>query len=364
MNKKIFLVIGGLGLGGTEKQLFLKAKYLKNKYNLTIIFFYERGELYKDFKKIGVELIDLTNKNKIKLLRYINVFINLWIILKKRKPHIVHFYLPHAYLLGGIFSYFFQKTNFLMSRRSLNFYQNKIPFIRSIEKRILHRKMQKILVNSNAIRKQLIEDECVERSKIEVIYNLIEKKKNTKKKKNKIIKIIFLANLIPYKNHNMIIKVANLLPCKLKYEILLVGKGTKEYVACLKKKVKKLKLENKISFLGQIQNPNYLLDKSDIGILCSNEEGLSNSILEYMNFNLPIVATKVGGNTEMIKNNFNGYLVKTNDYIDFTKKLEKLITDKKMRNRFGNNNLKILKKNFSLKNNLEKYEKIYDKLKS
>ena len=51
-------------------------------------------------------------------------------------------------------------------------------------------------------------------------------------------------------------------------------------------------------------NPNYLLNRSDIGIICSNEEGLSNSILEYMNFNLPIVATKVGGNPEMIKNNF------------------------------------------------------------
>ena len=83
--KKIFIVIGGFGLGGTEKQLFLKAKYLKDKYNLTIIFFYQKGELYKDFKELGVKLIDLTNTNKIKLLRYINIFINLWIILKKKK---------------------------------------------------------------------------------------------------------------------------------------------------------------------------------------------------------------------------------------------------------------------------------------
>ena len=361
-NKKIFIVIGGFGLGGTEKQLFLKVKYLKDKFNLTIIFFYQKGELYKDFKKLGVKLIDLTNTNKIKLLRYINIFINLWIILKKENAQIVHFYLPHSYLLGGLLSYFFPKTNFLMSRRSLNFYQDKILFIKSIEKWLLHTKMNKILVNSNAIRKQLIEDEGVEKSKIEIVYNLIERQKITKKKANEIIKIIFLANLIPYKNHNMIINAAELLPSKLKYKILLVGKGTKEYVDGLKKKVKQLNLENKINFLGQIKNPNNLLNKSDIGIICSNEEGSSNSILEYMNFNLPIIATKVGGNPEMIKNNFNGYLVMTNDYIDLSKKLEKLIIDKKLRKKLGNNNLKFLEKKFSLKENLEKYFKIYNKL--
>ena len=67
MNKKIFIVIGSLGLGGTEKQLFLKVKNLKKKYNFTIIFFYEKGELYEDFKQLGIKLIDLTDKNKIKL---------------------------------------------------------------------------------------------------------------------------------------------------------------------------------------------------------------------------------------------------------------------------------------------------------
>ena len=39
---------------------------------------------------------------------------------------------------------------------------------------------------------------------------------------------------------------------------------------------------------------------ADIGILTSNEEGLSNSILEYMSYGLPVIATRVGGNVEQI----------------------------------------------------------------
>ena len=362
MNKQIFIVIGSLGLGGTEKQLLLKVKNLKKKYNFTIIFFYKKGELYDEFKKHKVKLIDLTDKNKIKLYKYIKVFIKLMIILKRKQPKIVHLYLPHAYLIGGWFSYIFTNINFLMSRRSLNFYQKRIPFIQFIEKKILHPKMKKILVNSYAIKKQLVEEESVISSKVKVIHNLIEIKKKKPKQENKIVKIIFLANLIPYKNHNMIIEVANLLPRNLKYEIQILGKGDEKYTQSLKKKIKISKLNDKLKFLGLIKDPNIILEKSDIGIMCSNEEGLSNSILEYMSHNLPIIATNVGGNSEMIKNNLNGYLIRMTDHKDFASKLRILIKNKKLRNKLGKNNMKLLKHKFVFKDNLEKYINVYNNM--
>ena len=48
--KKIFIVIGSLDLGGTEKQLLLKLLSLKNKFNFSIVVFYKRGDLYNIFK--------------------------------------------------------------------------------------------------------------------------------------------------------------------------------------------------------------------------------------------------------------------------------------------------------------------------
>ena len=48
--------------------------------------------------------------------------------------------------------------------------------------------------------------------------------------------------------------------------------------------------------MGLVKNTQKILLESDIGLLCSDEEGLSNSILEYMSYQLPIIATDVGGN--------------------------------------------------------------------
>ena len=49
----------------------------------------------------------------------------LWGLKKKISPKIIHYYLPHAYLIGGFLSIFKDKTTFFMSRRSMNNYQKK-----------------------------------------------------------------------------------------------------------------------------------------------------------------------------------------------------------------------------------------------
>ncbi len=362
MKKKIYVLIGSLGLGGTEKQLLLKIKKLKKKFDFTVIIFHKRDHLYEKFKKENINLIDLTQAEKNFSLKYIIVFFKILNLLKKYPPIIFHFYLPHSYLLGGFLAYLFKNITFLMSRRSLNFYQRKIPFVKLIETKFLHRKMKYILVNSKAIKEQLIKEEKVEKSKIKVIYNSVELSKEKKKQNNKIVTILFLANLIPYKNHNMIIDAVKILPKKLNYIVKIVGDGNKNYINELTNKIKKNQLEKKFKFLGLVDNPNFLVKNSDVGILCSNEEGLSNSILEYMSNKLPVIATRVGGNCEMIKNNFNGFLIKKNDAKELALKLELLIKNKRLREKFGGNSLNLIKKNFCIEQNISRYEKLYESI--
>ena len=101
---------------------------------------------------------------------------------------------------------------------------------------------------------------------------------------------------------------------------------------------------------------------ADIGILTSNEEGLSNSILEYMSYGLPVIATKVGGNVEQIFNNKNGFLVEKNDHIKLSQRLEELIKNKLMRKKFGRVSKRIATEKFSLEKSIEEYKKIYNKI--
>ena len=77
-----------------------------------------------------------------------------------------------------------------------------------VESKILHKRMKYILVNSKeAVYNQMIKEENVKKEKLKLIYNSV-KIKDFKKiyKERKNVRIIFLANLIPYKNHKLVIE--------------------------------------------------------------------------------------------------------------------------------------------------------------
>ena len=110
--KKIFIVIGSLDIGGTEKQLLLKLLSLKNDLNFSLIIFSKKGELYDNFIKNGVRVHDISNNSKFNTIKIIKIITNLIILLRKENPSIVNLYLPHSYLFFGWLAFFFRVLNF------------------------------------------------------------------------------------------------------------------------------------------------------------------------------------------------------------------------------------------------------------
>jgi glycosyltransferase involved in cell wall biosynthesis len=100
---------------------------------------------------------------------------------------------------------------------------------------------------------------------------------------------------------------------------------------------------------------------SQIAIHPSETEGLSNAILEEMSWGLPIIAFNVGGNSELIRNNINGFLVNLNDEEAFIEKILILIMDLDLRVKMGNVSKKLVD-NFSWKNCVNSYERAYREL--
>tara|TARA_B100000963_G_C22604747_1_gene661927 strand:+ start:819 stop:1904 length:1086 start_codon:yes stop_codon:yes gene_type:complete len=361
LKRKILIIIGSLDIGGTEKQLLQIISSLTNYLDFTVLSFVKGGDLLDDFKKLRIKVLVPKKENKmilpLRLLGYIYVILKSFI---KTEPDIVHFYLPQSYLLGSFLPYIFSKKKYIMSRRSLNYYQKKIPLCRFIEKK-LHKKMNLIITNSKQNYNQLINEEEVNPNKCCVVSNGVKIANIKKKKEKKVIQILCIANFIKYKNHDMIINAFNRLPKSLKWSLNLVGNDTDKIVDELKRKVKYENI-NKINFIKKNKNISKFLINADIGILSSNEEGLSNSILEYMSYGLPVIATKVGGNIEQIYNNRNGFLIEKNDYLKLSVRLEELIKNKLMRKRFGYESKRIVKEKFSLKMEFKKYKKIYEEI--
>jgi glycosyltransferase involved in cell wall biosynthesis len=88
-----------------------------------------------------------------------------------------------------------------------------------------------------------------------------------------------------------------------------------------------LKIVNSVHFLGSVDNVEEYYHLSDVFVNTSLYEGISNSLLEAMACGLPIVATNISGNNELIQDDYNGLLVPSKDTVTLTKAIEYLLTD-------------------------------------
>ena len=366
-NNLILIFIGSLNIGGTEKQLLNISKELRKDFKFKIFTVQEKGFLSKKFEKLGIEVMEPKFKRKKKsifniIFFYIFLFIDILKIYLILKPKVVHYYLPHSYVLGGFLALFFKKTKYIMSRRSLNNYQKKYLFINKIET-FLHKRMNIIIANSKEIKKQLVETEKITENKCKIIYNGISiNQRKLPNKNTELIKLICVANLLPYKNHAMILKALSRIPAKYQWNLHLIGNTDGSVFKNLNKVIKKNNLINKVFFHGQQENPDTFLLSSDIALLTSDEEGFSNSILEYLNSSLPVIATNVGGNSESVRNNIIGFLVAKGNYKELSEKIVYLFDNPNIRKRMGEEGYRIVSQEFSIEKCIKEYKNLYNKL--
>ena len=333
--------IGSLSLGGTEKQFLKIINSLdKKKFKIDVYILDKSGDLFEQLdKKIKVYLPKFTFKLKLKHL--LNFIVNYYRV-RKTKPDIIHCFLPFAYLMGGFIGLLTKNQNIIMSRRSLNNYQKKFKFfpVRKIEN-FLHKRIRLIIANASAVKRNLI-DEGASDKKIIIIRNGFIKPKAIQNETSTILKkklgikkncfvFLVLANLIPYKNHKLVIEAAeNLISqTKKEFKIIFLGSGIDSYQKFLKKLIKKKKIQKYFSFIDKTISTHNYFKICDIGISSSFEEGLSNSLIEFISYGIPTIATKVGGSSE-ITNNENGFLIENNNRDELIHAMRTSMLNKKL----------------------------------
>ncbi len=113
---------------------------------------------------------------------------------------------------------------------------------------------------------------------------------------------------------------------------------------------------------GSRDDTPHLLRCLDIFVLPSLAEGISNTILESMASGLPVLATRVGGNPELVKENLTGTLVPPNDAQAMADGLQSYIEDPQMMRRHGEEGRRRVEQEFSLTHMVERYMAVYDAL--
>jgi glycosyltransferase involved in cell wall biosynthesis len=226
----------------------------------------------------------------------------------------------------------------VMSRRSLNCYQENHKVLAWIERR-LHRKMTAVLGNSRQVVRELLEVEDCPPDRVGLIYNGIDVPAFDAARTgegDRPLVLITVANLIPYKGHGDLLEalagIAGDLPSG--WKLLCVGRDD-GIGGRLTGQARSLGLESNIEFLGERHDVAALLAGADIGILCSHQEGFANSILEGMAAGLPMIVTDVGGNAEAVVHGTTGLVVPPRNPWAFGDAILKLALDADLRRSMG-----------------------------
>lgn len=156
--------------------------------------------------------------------------------------------------------------------------------------------------------------------------------------------VLCIARLSPLKKSDMFMSVAALLP---EYAFVWIGN--------------QYEVENhpkNVFFLGNIPNAGTYCSIADLFMLPSNYEGLPMVILEAMSFGRPVVASDVGGISEIVTNDWNGYALK-NDASLFAEKIRYILENEEVYARFSNNALERFNKDLTVEKMVDYYLKIY-----
>lgn len=380
--RDIFYVIGSLLVGGAEKHISMIAPALVQRgHRVTVYNLSGDSVLGEAMADAGVRIISPPFRlasTRLKLVRGVLLMVSalkLFLLFLFKRPAIVHFFLPQAYIIGAIAARCAGLSGLIMSRRSLNNYQAHHPVLARLERR-LHRHMRVILANSRSVLTQLRDDENVPTGKLGLIHNGIDlacfnQPLDRKRKREELgigpeAKIlVIVANLIPYKGHLDLFEALARVQAEMPDDWVLFSVGRDDGIGeSLKMAADRLGIAAKVLFLGTRDDVPDILRISNIGLLCSHEEGFSNAILESMAAGLPMVVTDVGGNAEAVADGISGVVVPAHSPDDLGRAIRKLINDPALGRRMGQAGLSRVRKNFSLEACVDKYQKLYDEFDS
>jgi len=176
-----------------------------------------------------------------------------------------------------------------------------------------------VIANAAAIRTMLVENEHLPLEQVSVIPNGIDLARFDHARGQPLaaplpetrckVTVVHFANTThPVKAQEDLFEAVRLLAAERPaLSVLLVGDGPRRQM--LERLVDQLGIRAYVSFLGKRSDVPAILSRSDIGVLCSHAEGLSNAIIEGMAASLPMVVTAAGGNAELVRDGESGFVV-------------------------------------------------------
>lgn len=365
--KKILHLITGLEVGGTEMMLLKTLPRLQGDFDNYVCCIIGHGPIGKRLEKAGIHVHYLELKN----IFDVGAVWKFRKVVKEFRPDILVTYLIHADLFGRVFGRLFGIRRIICNQRGKLL---QWEFLRIVD-RATKFLVTKYIVQTETAKQELMRKLHLPGGRFEVIPNVIDPAEfnfeiDIKKKREELdlspddIVIICVSKLRRGKGHEYLLEAFETLSLQTKRgdskigkpKLIIVGDG--EQKETLLKQVGGYTSKPDILFLGNRTDVKEILAISDIFVLPTLGEGMSNAIMEAMASGLPVITTDIPENCELIENGGNGILIPPMDTDSLVQTMENLLNNTRQRDLLRKNAKNQILKLFNINTTISKLEQL------
>ncbi len=366
--KRILHLTTHLNIGGITSYIKLLTKEMKKMpYEFYVVSSGGSQEFY--LKENGIRCINFNIRTKSELSPKLYFAIPQLIkLIRDEKIDLIH---AHTRVTQVLAWWIQRLTGIRYVTTCHGFYKRRIG------RRLLPAWGNHVIAISKPVEGSLIHDFGVSSAKVNTIFNAIDIPDLTQRYRDKdpdairkelrlsegdrVIGIV--SRIVQDKGHEYFLKAAGKLISNSfpDIKILIVGDGP--YLKNTKDLVKKLKLNDSVRFLGNVNDITYALSVIDVFVLPAVwREGFGLSIIEAMAVSKPVIVTNIWALNELVHNRVNGLLVEPKNVEELAEAMEELLSNKNLYNDIAFNGSEMVRKEFSISQMGSKVDQLYSEI--
>ena len=359
--KPVLLMVRALGLGGSERQMAELAQALdKSEFEAHVGCFLGDGFRAEELRRAGIPILALP----VRSFMAFNALQGAWQMgqyIRRHGIQLVHTFDLPLTCFGVPVARAFGVPVVLSSQRA---YRDLQPRYRQLA-RFTDRLAHGIVVNCEAMRVHMIEDEGARPELLHVCLNWIDIEHyrplpplRPAPLADASLVIGVVCALRPEKGLLTLIDAfAQVRDAAPGLKLLIVGDGP--MLPALEKRAREHGLGPQCVFQPGVGDVREWLREIDIFVLPSLSEALSNSLLEAMASGCTVVASRVGGNPELVLDGKTGLLFTPGDAADLARQLRSLIGSESLRQQFRGSSLTFVLENFNRDTSVQRIQELY-----
>jgi len=355
-------------IGGTEVQVLELLRGLPSSYQLQVSVLEDAGPLMGAVWKLGYAAETFPLKGSVAQANTAYQVMRMARWLKANRVDLVHvhdFYstliaVPAAKLAG---------TKVIVGRLDLSHWQGKAR--RAVHSR-LTAMADHVVANAEAIRRLLVEEEGLPASRVSVIHNGLDLARFDMRMREGLKAplpdtgdspvIVHVANMNhPVKRQeDLLLALAMLHHGGTPVQAFLVGDGPRR--KGLEKLAAELGVSDTVHFLRHRTDVAAIYARATLGVLCSSAEGMSNAVMEGMAAGLPMVVTRVGGNTDLVRDGERGLVVPPERPAQLAQAISQLLSSPEKAKRMGRAARDFVARELSLERLIRLHDALYQRV--